>query len=155
MPNRQDFIPDDGYTEEGYIKAVPQIHNALRFTFRPLLWEERTRMLAAADAATDKGQTDKYDRQIATMLSKHLTSWSLTDGRKDEAKEVPINVDIIRRLKPKLALSLYYVVMGLQASDIDPDWPEEKKSEFEDLELEAELEGKPVAFVAEQASLGN
>jgi hypothetical protein len=152
MSKRLDFIPDDGYTEEGYIKAEPFIHGELRFRFRPRLVEEKSQILDQADAAGRNGESDKFDQRVAKMLSLAVAEWSLKDSK---GGTVAISARTILQLKPRLNYKLYQIVMGMIPTDIDPNWPAEKQDAALDQEYESALSGKSPAAVREEGSLGN
>ena len=43
MARHDNMIPDDGYTEPGFITARPGLHGELRFTFRPILIQDQAK----------------------------------------------------------------------------------------------------------------
>ena len=129
---RLHFIPDDGYTEAGYIKANEQLYPELRFTFRPVLTELRSQHIASIE----KVAADAYDRKTAAIVAEHLTEWSVLDA-KDQP--VPITAKNILRLKPQLFVRLYGIVMGLDGSDVDPQWNDAQKQQQDNLLCESAL----------------
>lgn len=117
-PTNLNYIPDDGYTEPGYIDPQPLLHGALRFSFRPMITEERAKLLAAVENMSG----DAYDRMAADMMAKKLVEWDLVDAK---GEPVPISARIVLRLKPALFNTLYKIMLGFDATDRDPDWQDE------------------------------
>ena len=122
---RLDVIPDDGYTEPGYIKAMSGVHGEIRFSYRPMLIQEQSKATAEA-AEAGRGKPDRYDRVCAEKLAKHLLSWSITGPH---GEPLAIEVNTLLRVKPMAFLRLWSIVLGTQASDIDPEWSEEVQAE--------------------------
>jgi hypothetical protein len=118
---RLDIIPDDGYTEPGYIKAIVGIHGDIRFTYRPMLIQEQSKATAEAGEA-GRGKPERYDRVCAEKLAHHLLTWSLRDS---SGTPLAIEINTLLRIKPMAFLRLWAIVLGTQASDIDPEWTEE------------------------------
>ena len=86
----------DGYTQPGYILPVDRLHHALRFRFRPVLAEERSRLTDSTLTATAAG----YLRQGAALLAEKLVDWNITDPRANDVEISPANV---LRLQPEAA----------------------------------------------------
>lgn len=117
------YIPDDGYTEPGYIAGVPGLHpRPLRFTFRPPLPEERVEHAAALE------QLKGVQEQLAchAFIAEKLKTWDHVDK---DGKPIPVSAVNVGRMKPALVNLLYAIVAGYAASEIDPDWGEETKQE--------------------------
>lgn len=142
-----DYIPDDGYTELGYIKANGRFHGEFRFEFRPMLIEERGPLFAAAG----KMAADAYSRKCAAEVAKKLESWSLLDRQRHPVAISPANV---LRLKPKLHDRLFEIVLGLASSDLDPTWDEQSKQEIAEQHYESALGVSPAEY-REETLLGN
>lgn len=122
---RLDVIPDDGYTEPAYIKAMNGVHGEIRFTYRPMLIQEQSKATAEA-AEAGRAKPERYDRVCAERLAKHLLSWSI---RGADGRPLAIEVNTLLRIKPMVFLRLWAIVLGTQASDIDPEWSEEQEAE--------------------------
>jgi hypothetical protein len=120
MENRLNFVPDDGYTEPGYLTAVPGKTVEMRFTFRPMLSEEKRALLEAVEKMKPTAEVIK----IASELAERIKSWDLADGKQNI---LPITVAAVRRLKPSIFWSLWRIVSGDDASDIDPQWSDVEK----------------------------
>jgi hypothetical protein len=133
----------DGYTQEGYIADVPRLHGALRFAYRPSLVEERSQL---ADLAA-RVRSQAYDRYLATFIADKLVSWDLQDCN---GADVPIAAESILRLQPELFGKLHGVVLGRQASDLDPCWPTDAESRLFEAETEAALTGRTIGEVREE-----
>jgi hypothetical protein len=130
----------DGYTESGYIAAVPRLHGALRFAYRPALIEERSQLLDAAARL----KAPLYDRHLAVFVADKLISWDLEDA---VGTEVPIAAESLLRTQPELFAKLHRIVLGARASDVDPAWPSETKHRLFDDETEAALIGRAIGEV--------
>src|SRR4051812_2127221 len=102
----------DGYTEEGYIKEVPGIHQPVRFAYRPVTHDERARIFEGWTALP------AHQRVLRTSLalSKKILSWDLQfDG-----KTVPCSdANTYKQLKTLLHNRLLDIVCGTTASDLD------------------------------------
>src|ERR1700674_886459 len=95
----------DGYTQGGFIAAVPLMHGSLRFTFRPALVEERSQL---SDAAATL-QAHLYDRQAAIFTAQKILLWDLTDVG---GREVAVSAEALLRLQPGLFVKLHRIVLG-------------------------------------------
>jgi hypothetical protein len=114
------FVPNDGYTEPGYLAAVPGKYSEMRFTFRPLLAEEKRIMAEQVERMKPAQEVQK----VAGILMTNVKMWDLKDGK---GEVVPISLDTVRRLKPSVFWALWGIVSGSDASDIDPQWEEADK----------------------------
>ena len=141
------YIPD-GYDELGYIRPVPRIHLGLRFRFRPLLVEERSRLVEAAG----KMRGDAYDRKCAAELAGKLLEWDLRDGA-DEA--VPLTPANLLRLKPQLFQRLFAIVLGSEAGDLDSHGDEHQEQRIVEHQFAAALSDRPIGEVREEDDEGN
>lgn len=103
----QNFI-DDGYTDQGYIAAVPGLHGELRFEYRPVPYRDRT---IITDAVRSKPPAEAA-ATVAATIARFLVSWSFAEK---------IEVKNILRLRPRLVDGIYYRIMGAEASDPDPN----------------------------------
>lgn len=111
------YVPaDDGWTMDGYLEGVDHQVPEMRFTYRPLISEERS---AFVDAQKGKPGA-KQDQEIAKKLAERIKSWDL----KDQAGEpLPITVANVRRLLfPTFNRLSGIVVFGTQVCDPDPRW---------------------------------
>lgn len=144
---KETFIIEDGYTEDGYIAAVPGLHPALRFRFRPMLPEERE---AISDVIRQK-PIAQGNKLMCEALAARIKSWSATNNKGEPLEITPSNV---AKLRPKLQGSVYSIIAGYQASDLDPDAPEQA-DEPEDLALRALIEGRPVGDARTEADQKN
>ena len=106
MSEGNGFFIDDGQELQGFIAAVPRLHPALRFSYRPTLYTERTKLMRRVNA-------DEADMtaEIAHVANK-LTSWNA--GREPTKEN-------IEHLPPSLTAKLINIVTGYTASDPDPD----------------------------------
>lgn len=139
----QNFI-SDGYTEKGYIRAVPGLYGELRFEFRPVLPQSRTVLLREIAKRPDQEQ----EPQVAHVIAKQVVSWDVTNN----GQPVPITPANVLRLRPSLFQKLWGIVTNLEPSDLDPkSTPEEAAAQTVDL-LEAALNNRlPLDFKQEAA----
>lgn len=144
-----DFVPNDGYSEKGFVKGIKNIHGDFRFEFRPMLLEQRLELYKGVE----KVPADVFERKAADYIAKnHLISWSLVDG---EGKPVNVSPKAILRLKQQLWQSIYNIICGFKASDSDPTWTNEEVSEYDSIIYESAITGESVGEVAEVKHLKN
>jgi hypothetical protein len=148
MSKHHNVIPNDGYTEPGYVAARPGLHDELRFTFRPMLPAEQGKWVRDSD----KMRPELFDRECAKMIASRVKSWSLVDG-KDEP--LPISPKTIGQLKPAVFNRLHGIVLGTDASDIDPKWDEDKEAEELEQQREAGESGMNVGELRQEANEKN
>lgn len=139
------IIPD-GYTEEGYIAEDVRLHGELRFSYRPMLAEDRDAIEKVARAGSAVQAHALYRKAVASRV----TNWSEQDAH---GVPVPINDANLKRMRPLLFDRLYNVVSGFRASDADPT--RELTPEEIDHELEAAITGQPVGDVRAEANAKN
>jgi len=142
------FIFDDGYTENGYIAAVPGIYPALRFEFRPMLIKE---YLEYAKVSM-KLEFFEDRREMAHALTKKLVRWDLK-GRDGEL--VVFKPDNLLRLKLTLFDKLFKVVAGNVAPDNDPEQGDVSTDADDALVAEARKKGCTVAELRENRDAKN
>ena len=143
---RCDFIPDDGYTFDGYIAPVDGLHGELRFSYRPFLAAEKSTLQHKVKMASDP--TLHY----ADAVAGRLTAWSLV-GPKGEG--VLITAASMRRVNPPLLDKLMDIVLGLRATDVDATWVETAKNEATAAAAVAAETGATVGAVLEQQTEKN
>jgi len=134
---------DDGYTRDGFIAAVPRLHGALRFSYRPVLVEQRGELRAAGAKLDSRGCT----RHVAAFLTSQLVAWSLVDRR---GQPVPVEADRLLRIHPELLIKLQNIVLGFVPSDVDPAWDEPAMQRELDESAAAALSGSTVGEVREE-----
>src|SRR5436309_10839864 len=100
----------DGYTQPGYLKAVPNLYEDLRFTYRPAVIEERSQILAGFSTT----KPDAFDRKVAQFLAQKFKTWDVVDPR---GQDVEVSAAAILRLPPELFQKLWQVVGGFEACD--------------------------------------
>jgi hypothetical protein len=127
--NFANYIPDDGYTEPGYIAPVAALHSGLRFHFRPLLVAQQS----AWDKATSELKGDQWYRKSAETMAGRLKDWDLIDVKDAAGGTLAITRDNILRLKPSLFTRLHGILWGSMASDEDPQWGEAEKDDATNL----------------------
>lgn len=116
-------IINDGYTEKAYLSEVAGIHPEVRFKFRPMLIERFLDM----EEAFQREKSLKVKRQIsATYLEEQLVEWDLRD---DKDQVVSIKAPLLIRLKPLLYNKIFAIVVGDAATEQDPTWDDEERTE--------------------------
>jgi hypothetical protein len=133
----------DGYTQAGFIAAVPLLHGPLRFTYRPALVEERSQLFDVAGQLS----AHLFDCHIAQFLAQKLVDWDLVDA--DEQPVAP-SAEALLRLQPELFVRLNQIILGTVASDIDPAWPLETRDRLLDEMAEAALAGRSIGEIREE-----
>lgn len=142
------FVPDDGYTESGFIKAIPGLHGELRFDFRPFLVEERSKLLRELENLAQ----EKQDAIVAKTFVERLKNWDLKDR---DGNAVRVSLGAARRLKPQLFYRLWAILLGTEASDADPEWETQHILEEAENEIEAANSPAPIGVVKETAAEKN
>lgn len=140
-----DYVPDDGYTELGFIEAVSGLHGLLRFEYRPFVMAERTKLFTKLQKLPDHEE----DLMVAKVLVERLRGWSLEDR---DGEPASISLPIVGNLRPALFSRLWGIVSGVFASDIDPLWATEQDEEDKEAKAEASRAGVS-AGVAKEALL--
>jgi hypothetical protein len=115
------YIPKN-FLQSGYIAALPQLHDALRFCYRPAVVLERAELRAAA-AADPPGA---LERCAAAMLLSKIACW---DYHGPDGPILPITRENLLEMHGEVFCKLYQIVFGMRPSDIDPAWPPEKVAE--------------------------
>lgn len=139
----------DGYTVPGYIAASPRLHPALRFTFRPVLSQNRAVIFRRIANANDPRREESL---AAQAIAAQLLDWDLRD-HKGEA--VAIEASQILRLQPRLMNRLFRIVMGDEAGDEDPLLTDDARDQDAESELAAALAGcTPEEADAKNSSAG-
>lgn len=125
---------EDGYTQKGYIAAVPGLFDALRFEFRPLVATDQS----AHAKEEKKFSGPAWARFAADFMAKRIVSW---DAKKQDESPVPLRGPEVAKIQPALFGRLYGILNGTDASDLDPDWSQAEKEETADYQFEAAAEG--------------
>jgi hypothetical protein len=138
----------DSCTRPGHIAAAQQLHGPLRFTFRPALTSERSRLAEAAGEMNPEA----FDAHAAGFLAGKLVRWDLHD---DQGQPVGVSAEALLRLQPELFVKLYSVVLGATASDIDPEWGDAEREEHHAEVQLAEQTGRSIGEVREEGDEKN
>jgi len=109
-------IIQDGYTKDGYIGAVPNLHDEVKFKYRPMLAEQ----VESLSAAVEKAEPAKAALLVASSMCKQLTEWSETFSA-PENLPAAINLENVRRLHPLVLAKLRRIVEGISPGDLPPD----------------------------------
>jgi hypothetical protein len=125
----------DGYTLAGYIAAVPRLHPALRFVYRPMLTQNRSVVYRQIEQTND---ARKEESIAAATIKSQLVSWDMTDHR---GAGVPLEVPHILRSQPMMFQRLFRIVTGSGPSDEDPEAAADEQAEDAEQSLQDALAG--------------
>jgi hypothetical protein len=139
---RADYF-HDGYTQSAFVAAVPRLHGALRFTYRPALVEERSQLYDAAGQLS----AHLFDCHVAQLLASKIVDWDLVDARR---QPVAASAAAVLRMQPELYVRLIQIVLGIAASDVDPTWPPETRERVLDEKAEAAAAGRTIGEIREE-----
>ena len=103
----------DGYNETAFIRGVPHLYGDVRFTFRPMLAEDRAEFVERGSKLKARDQT----RRSAELIEHHVLEWNV---ERLDGKPVPITAEAILRLHPNLFNRILWVVTGTEPWDEDP-----------------------------------
>jgi hypothetical protein len=107
----------DGYTMPGYIRERSRLHPAVRFTYRPLLTQDRAVVVRKISLARDPRQEE---RLAAQAIFGQLLDWDVIKVADGSVQSVPLEVNELLKLQPKLFNQLLRIVLGDKACDEDP-----------------------------------
>ena len=124
----------DGYTCAGYVQERRHLHPAVRFTYRPMLRQNRS---VVFKRIRDDSDPKALDVVYARTIAGQIVEWDLT---MPDGAPVPLTAEHILRLEPNLFDKLFNIVTGISVTDEDPRWSEDQRSDF-DAELDAALAG--------------
>ena len=112
-------VIQDGYTRDGYIAAVPRLHEELEFRYRPM-WGGRPQVFASP---TFRAQTPEVQAEMeAAAIVEHLVSWGEVDAK---GASLPIDANHVKRLPVPMRQMLLNIIAGYVPSDIRPTEPVE------------------------------
>ncbi len=100
---------EDGYTEEGYMKELPHVHQACKFKYRPLLPATVRTTMHKWSEITGEEKTER----INNTLVDHLVSWDLTHNK----NILPIKAETFMRLRQPFVDRLFNIVTSSDLSD--------------------------------------
>ena len=124
------FTTGDGYTEQGYLKAVPGMHPDVRFLFRPMSTPQRAKLLNAGDKTKDQLKLFRLQAEAIIEEWKLLLEWNITDVA---GKALPVTVESMMKLKPRLFFGIIAIITGTEPSDIDDEAPHRQAEATKDL----------------------
>ncbi len=107
----------DGYTMRGYVRGESRLHPSVRFTYRPLLTQDRAVVVRQISLARDPRQEERI---AAQAIYGQLLDWDVVKVVDSSAQSVPLEVDELLRLQPRLFNRLLRIVLGDEACDEDP-----------------------------------
>jgi hypothetical protein len=136
--------------EEGYLAGVDGLHEAVEFTFTPLLVEERSQFIDKLDKCKDRAQ---QDRVSAMELERLIKSWSF---QRADGTQVPVTAKNILRLKFHVFNELLSIIaFGTRGSDTKPSITIEEKLDIDRTEIVSALNGSNLNEEVEEARRKN
>ena len=132
----------DGYTEAGYVAAVPGLYGALEFEYRPYPYEEREKIRAAIGQAKADAKALLYLKAAV----QRICTWGHCDA---DGKPLAVTLANIRTMRAAKLDRVVDIVLGFGASDINPAWDDDKKGDEAELLLESLGTGTPLNLVRE------
>lgn len=143
------FIPvTDGYTEVGYIAAVPGLNPAIEFRYRPVLFDQVDAHRAAFVSPVNFKTRYKVPPAV---ISHYVKVWDICDPASGEV--LPVTAENCSRLKASVMERMYWIVLGLQPSDLRDC--EVAGKEQQELEDEADLTGRYDAELRQERDAKN
>jgi len=125
----------DACTLPGYLVGSPGLYAALRFQYRPATMPER----AAIVARQHEQPANEFAANAATVMAQKIVSWELPD---DTTAAPPVSAASVLSLHAELFRQLYLILLGYEASAIDPAWPQEIADEVLRDRAEAAAQGR-------------
>lgn len=120
MPKPQHYpqstIPNDHYTERGFIRGVPGVHPDIRFTYRPMTVMALGSLYTACERLQDYGQRHKLRAEVIVDKAKYLKEWDIPDGKGGVLAVTAAN---LLRQKPNAYSRIVGIIMGDERSDPD------------------------------------
>jgi hypothetical protein len=143
------FIPvSDGYTEFGYIAAVPGLHPAVEFRYRPVLFEQ----FDAHRAAYVSPVNFKSRHMVPpAVLKEYVKTWDITDPVTGET--VPLTNANVARLNAAVMERMFWIVLGAQPRDLRDG--EQWGKEEQEIKDEADLVGRYEAELRQERDAKN
>lgn len=123
--NRQSGVIRDGYTRPGYVEPQKWQYDAVEFTYRVILAEERQERRAARDEAM-RDAPRRAAQLDAQVIEDKMVEWSL---------DVELKRDVIlKTVDPDLVALVGGILIGLYRTDENPNWVDpthtDKASQF-------------------------
>lgn len=133
----------DGMTRRGYISESKHQYPAVRFTYRPMLVQNRAVVFRQiADCKDPRKEQELAARVIAAQVQE----WDITS---DNGGAVPVDDKAALRLEPNLFGRLFEIVTGSRVTDEDPAWVDDDREQRERDELAAALSNGQSATLLE------
>lgn len=140
----------DGSLEDGYIREFKTVHPACAFRYKPMLLEQRAKMVSECGKMRDASQAELL---VASELSKRIKEWDLVDR---DGKPVAIEGKTIAKLKFALFNRLAGIVLyGTEGSDDNPNKQVDERIFDAELAAISAVEERPEGDVRQEANLKN
>ena len=152
MKDRKNYVPNDGYTLPGFAEGQPGYFESVRYRYRPVSAIQQATFEAALDLLRDTPTNPARFRKNAEIIRSRIVSWDAVD---DKGEPLPLTQATMEHLAPQLFWKLFGTVFGRMASDIDPQWEEERQAEEARIAADAALAGESVGATREAADAKN
>jgi hypothetical protein len=118
----------DGYTEQGYIKAIPKVSDAITFEFRPMTLEDQAQW-SKEWAKLGKVEDGVGQRKLsAAWLAKKLVSWDVAGQIGKDPTGAPVigivdctKPENLMRIKDTVFFKLFNIVSLTEPSEDKPE----------------------------------
>lgn len=137
----------DGYTCDAYIAENGRLHSSVKFSYRPLRYEERS---IVTDGITNKTPRESA-RLVFATVARQVTAWDITA---DDGKDVEITPDNVSKLQPMLIDRIYNIVAGYSSGDIEKNDAAAMNSAA-DNDLQSLFEGRVPGDMQTESDLKN
>lgn len=104
-----EILIGDGLCYRGYIKAVPRLHGAFQYAFRPMLPAEVTTTQDRINKLMESGKKAEAEGLVARVISEHLTWNSVTDE--------PLTPEQVNKLPNPVYNAVYLQLIGIREMD--------------------------------------
>ncbi len=142
-------FPADGYTVQGYLRAIPDVFNRpLRFTYRPL---PHLDVIELQDSFSKMTRLS-YERKCASMMAARLIEWDLVDHK---GEPMEICIESVLELGTSTFSRLFEIILGTGATDHDPGWDEGTKDEIAETEWQSVSDNTTPGQAREEANSKN
>lgn len=135
------FIPRDGYSLQGYIKAVEGFYPAVRFTYRRMSMQTLGEMETQMGKLPNNGAKYRFQADVVFKVNL-LLRWDVVDAN---GKAVECTADNLFRLFRPIFTAIIGIITGYEASDLDEDAPHKQESPSDllaNIGAESETDGE-------------
>lgn len=126
----QAFI-EENTTRPGFIKGVEGLHGDLVFRYHPVGVIELRKHCKDAN----KVESEVYAQRSAELISKKLVEWNVFN---QAGEQVEITSANLLKIYPQVFSKLSSIVLGLDPTDMNPEWSEQDKNKTDSSEASDE-----------------